>query len=175
MKKNDKSKRTRKWSAKKMIILAAGICCVALVLFFALKDHNTRALTVWESGSQEELYVTQKTQKRLQTFCKEMGWDFDLLTGSQGEKYFAADGETIPDILILSSQEMEYYRTKGSFLDLSDTTLKAYKKDGFYVGEQLLGILVAENKYLALNAQSGIEKELLLEFVYRIFGKEPRT
>ncbi len=163
---------------KKHIFWGLGICCVALLLFFALKNLNTRSVTVWETGSLKDCYMTRETESRLQEFCKGQGLEFGLLIRSPEDTYydaaFTTSGVYTSDIFILSSEEMQRYREDGVFLDLSGTALSAYGKDGFYAGQQLLGIPVAEDKYLALNTKSDIETEVLTEAVYRIFGKEPR-
>ncbi len=164
--------------SKKNIFWCIGICVLAFLLFYTLTNINTKTVTVWESGSLIDCYMTREAEKRADDFCAEQGLAFDLLIRSKDDRFydaaFSTSGAYISDILLLSGEEMQRYQEDGIFSDLQNTALAFCGEDGFYCGDRLLGIRVAEDKYLALNVRSDIEQELLEEVVYRIFGKEPR-
>lgn len=155
-----------------------GICVLACLLFYTLTNLNTKTVTVWESGSLRDCYMTPESEARVSEFCAGQGLEFNLLIRSPEDGFydaaFSTSGAYISDILLLSGREMQRYREDGIFLNLQNTALAAYGENGFYHADQLLGICVAEDKFLALNVRSDIGQEVLEEAVYRIFGKEPR-
>ncbi len=157
---------------KKHLAWVGAILCLGALLGFTLSQLNSQKVTVWETGSLQSCYMTAETEASLQEICREAGVDFSLLIRSSEDAYydaaFSTSGVYVSDIFLLTRAEMERYQHDEVFLDLQGTELEAMGAEGFYREEALLGIPLEEDKFLALNSRSEIDRALLMTLAMKI-------
>ncbi len=156
---------------KRNVFAVAVIVALAAIMLFTLQNINTRSITVWETGKLSDCYMTPESERALMAICERAGVDFSLLIRSPEDNYydaaFTTSGVYVSDILLLSGAEMERYKADGIFRDLRGMALDG--NDGFYHGDELLGIKIDNDKYLTVNVRSDIDDGLLFEAARMIY------